>query len=70
MVNQNRPEVVRWSVFSINLPKGDLDDPKGISRDVSEIWHYGNGDYDLKVKEDTDLDYIMFLINQSYKRQE
>lgn len=53
----------------INLPKGRLDDPKGITRDVSNIGHYGNGDYDLKVSPDDDLDYIMFLIKQSYNKQ-
>ena len=53
----------------INLAKGELDDPKGISRDVSSIGHYGNGDYDLRIYPDTDLDYVMFLINQSYKKQ-
>jgi predicted transport protein len=54
----------------INLPKGKLDDPKGISRDISTIGHYGNGDYEVKVFPDTDIDYVMFLINQSYKNQE
>ena len=54
----------------INLQKGTLDDPKGITRDVSDIGHYGNGDYDLKVTQESDLDYIMFLINQSYKNQD
>jgi predicted transport protein len=54
----------------INLPKGKLDDPKELSRDISSIGHYGNGDYELKVFPDTDLDYVMFLINQSYKNQE
>lgn len=54
----------------INLKKGELEDPKQLCRDVSKIGHYGNGDYDLKITEDTDLDYIMFLINQSYKSQE
>jgi len=53
----------------INLKKGELDDPKNFSRDVSEIGHYGNGDYELFIKEDSDLDYVMFLINQSYKKQ-
>lgn len=54
----------------INLSKGRLDDPKGITRDVSSIGHYGNGDYDLKVTSESDLDYIMFLIKQSYQHQE
>jgi len=54
----------------INLKKGELDDPKGITRDVSGIGHYGNGDYDLRVYSDTDIDYVMFLINQSFKKQD
>ncbi len=54
----------------INLKKGELDDPKKFCRDVSTLGHYGNGDYDMKITEDTDLDYIMYLINQSYKSQE
>ena len=54
----------------INLKKGELDDPKGLTRDISVIGHYGNGDYELKIFPDTDLDYVMFLINQSYKKQD
>jgi predicted transport protein len=53
----------------INLKRGELDDPKNVTRDVSSIGHYGNGDYDLKVNDKTDLNYVMFLINQSYKKQ-
>jgi len=34
----------------INLPKGELDDPKKIARDVSNIEHWGNGDYEVFVK--------------------
>ena len=50
----------------INLKIGELDDPKNICRDVSIVGHWGNGDYQLKVEEDSDLDYIMFLVKQSY----
>jgi len=53
----------------INMKKGELDDPKGLCRDVSNIGHYGPGEYDLSIKQDTDLDYVMFLINQSFKKQ-
>lgn len=53
----------------INMKKGELDDPKNHCRDVSTIGHYGNGDYDFSVNESTDLDYIMFLVKQSYNKQ-
>jgi predicted transport protein len=52
----------------INLPKGDLDDPKQLARDVSNIGHWGNGDYQLQIKDDEDIEYIMSLIKQSYKK--
>lgn len=54
----------------INMKKSELDDPKNICRDITKIGHYGNGDYDLRINENTDLDYVMFLINQSYKKQQ
>lgn len=52
----------------INMPNGELDDPKKIARDVSNIGHWGNGDYELQIKNDENIDYIMSLIKQSFKR--
>lgn len=54
----------------LNLKKGELDDPKNITKDVSNQGHWGNGDYEVRLYPDTDLDYVMFLINQSYKKQD
>ncbi|MDC8001524.1 DUF5655 domain-containing protein [Aequorivita todarodis] len=49
----------------INLKKGLLDDPKNLMRDVSNIGHWGNGDYELVIKNTDDLEYIMSLIKQA-----
>lgn len=57
-------------VVWINLKKGKLDDPKGMTRDISDSLGFGNGDYDIKIYPDSDLDYLMSLINQSYKNQD
>jgi len=51
----------------INLKKGKLDDPKHLAEDVSEKGHWGNGDYQIQVKTDKDLEYIMSLIKQAIK---
>lgn len=51
--------------MTINVKKGDLDDPKGITRDVSGLGHLGNGDYELKITEDKNLEYIMSLVKQA-----
>jgi predicted transport protein len=52
----------------INLKKGLLDDPKHLAEDVSEKGHWGNGDYQIQVDTDKDLEYIMSLIKQSIKK--
>ena len=49
----------------INVRKGELDDPKGIARDVSETGHWGNGDYEVQISDDHNLEYLMSLVKQS-----
>ena len=49
----------------INAKLGTIDDAKGISKDVSNIGHFGNGDYEIQVNTDKDLEYIMSLIKQA-----
>lgn len=49
----------------INLKSGQLDDSKGISRDVSNIGHYGNGDYEIALSDTSNLEYIMSLVKQA-----
>jgi predicted transport protein len=48
----------------INLKKGKLDDPKNIMEDVSNKGHWGNGDYQVSVENDSNLEYIMSLVKQ------
>lgn len=52
----------------LNLQQGQLDDPKGITRDVSSVGHWGNGDYEIQIRTDEDIEYIMSLIKQSLKK--
>jgi predicted transport protein len=55
----------------LNLKKGELDDPKqGITKDLSKQGHWGNGDYEIKIDKNSDLDYTLFLVNQSYKKHQ
>ncbi len=51
----------------INLKKGELDDPKGLMRDVSNVGHWGNGDYEIQINDDENIEYILSLVKQSYK---
>jgi len=49
----------------INLKSGYLDDPKNLALDVSQIGHWGVGDYRIKTETDKDLEYIMSLVKQA-----
>lgn len=51
----------------LNQKKGKIDDSKNLCRDVSSIGHWGNGDYEIRVIDDKDFEYILSLIRQSYE---
>jgi predicted transport protein len=51
----------------INVLKGKLDDPKKLARDISNIGHWGNGDYQIQINSEDELEYIISLVRQSYK---
>ena len=53
----------------ISLKIGELTDYNNLMRDVSHIGHHGIGDYEGFVDENTDIDYVMSLIKQSYDKQ-
>jgi predicted transport protein len=51
----------------INVKKGQLDDPKNIMREVSNIGHSGNGDYEIQFSNTENVEYIMSLVKQALK---
>lgn len=52
----------------INLTKGHLDDTKKVAKDVSNIGHWGNGDYEIHLSNLDQITYLMTLIKQSYDK--
>lgn len=50
--------------ITLNAKIGQLDDSKGICRDVSNIGHWGVGDYQIDVSDSENLEYILSLIKQ------
>ena len=38
-----------------------------MARDVSKVGHWGNGDYEVILKDAQDIGYINSLIRQSYE---
>ena len=52
----------------VNLKSGDLQDQKGISRDVSNVGHWGNGSYEIRLPDIEDVDYVLSLLKQSLRK--
>lgn len=46
----------------LNAKKGTLNDSKNLSKDVSSTGHWGNGDYEISISNDDELEYILSLI--------
>ena len=52
----------------LNLKSGELQDQKNVSRDVSNVGHWGNGAYETKLIDLEDIDYILSLLKQSLRK--
>jgi len=55
--------------LSLNMRFNEIDDPKGMCMDVSEIGQWGNGDVQVSLSSSAELPYVMGLIRQSFDRQ-
>lgn len=51
----------------LNVRKGKLDDPDNITRDVSSVGHWGNGDYEMPLRQTDDISKLLALIKQVYE---
>ena len=50
--------------ITLNAKYGLLDDKKNLFRDVSNVGHWGNGDYQVKLDSDDCFDYVVEVIKQ------
>lgn len=53
----------------LNLGVDDIEDPKALCRDISNIGRWGNGDVEVGLSTADELPYVMGLIRQSFDRQ-
>ena len=51
------------------MPFSEIDDPKGLCNDVTNLGRWGNGDVEIGVSSLDELPYVMGLIRQSFDRQ-
>ena len=55
--------------LSINMAFAEINDPKGLCKDVSNLGRWGNGDVEVGLKSLDELPYVMGLVRQSFERQ-
>ncbi len=55
--------------LSLNMPFGEIDDPKGMCKDVSGLGRWGNGEVEVGLTTMDQLPYVMGLVRQSFDRQ-
>lgn len=55
--------------LSINISFAEIDDPRGLCKDVTYLGRWGNGDVEVGLEKLEDLPYIMGLIRQALERQ-
>ena len=54
--------------LSLNMAFDEINDPKGICKNITNLGRWGNGDVEVGLAEPGQLDYIMFLIQQSFDK--
>lgn len=54
--------------LTLNMDYDELDDPEGWARDITDIGRWGNGNVDVDFSAPEQIDYIMYLIKQSFDK--
>ena len=59
----------RRLLLVLNLRIADIEDPKGMCRDISNLGRWGNGDVDVRLSNLDELPYVLGLVRQAFDRQ-
>lgn len=54
--------------LSLNMAFNKIHDPKGICKDITNLGRWGNGDVEFGVSNESEIEYAMFLIQQSFDK--
>jgi uncharacterized protein with ParB-like and HNH nuclease domain/predicted transport protein len=55
--------------LSLNMAFPEIEDPKGMCRDVTSLGRWGNGDVEVGLSSFDELPYVMGLVRQSFEKQ-
>ncbi len=55
--------------LSLNMAFPEIDDPKGLCKDVTGLGRWGNGDVEVALSSLDELPYVLGLVRQSFEKQ-
>lgn len=55
--------------ISLNMKFPEINDPRGLCKDVSGLGRWGNGDVEVRLSSKEELPYVLGLVRQSLERQ-
>lgn len=55
--------------ISLNMKFSEINDPKGLCKDITGLGRWGNGDVELFFEHTSEIDDVMEMIEQSYYKQ-
>lgn len=55
--------------LSLNMHFPEINDPRGLCKDISGLGRWGNGEVEIKLNNQDDIPYVMGLIRQSLEQQ-
>ena len=55
--------------LSLNMKFHELEDPRGIAKDVTTLGRWGNGDVEVDLNKLDNLPYVMGMVRQAFEKQ-
>ncbi len=55
--------------LSLNVAFQNINDPRGICKDVSQLGRWGNGDVEVGLSSMEELPYVVGLVRQAFEKQ-
>lgn len=52
----------------LNMQFGEIDDPQKLCKDVTNLGHWGNGDVEMVFSSLEQIDGVMLLVRQAFKK--
>lgn len=55
--------------WKVNMKFSEVYDPKGICKDITNLGRWGNGDVEVSMRDVSEIDQVMEIIEQSFNIQ-